>query len=359
MKKLYITLLTFVLVLSGAVKAQDVMVIEKNDNTTVKYNVDVIKRVYFEKESKLSVNITTLDAENIGNNTAKVSATFVVKNASKTFKLGFFIGTNSNLTSSNAKNNYNAEITEKELNKTYYAELNELSDGTKYYYRPYVLYDGSYSYGSTKSFTTKTKSVTTTGTINGHDWVDLGLPSGTRWATCNVGASRPEAYGDSYYWGETTVAGSSYKYYNKSTRVYTNIGNDISGTTYDVAHVKWGGGWRMPTKMQLEEVKSYCTITFKSLNGINGVQIKGPNGNTIFLPAPYEATISDGTSYGHQEKNIVGTYYSSTLFASSDAHAFGWYFFVRQSVINDFDLVGNPRYDPNKGAKIRPILLKQ
>lgn len=313
MKKLYITLLTFVLVLSGAVKAQDVMVIEKNDNTTVKYNVDVIKRVYFEKESKLSVNITTLDAEDIGNNTAKVSATFVVKNAAKTFKLGFFVGTNSTLTSSNANLNYNTEITEKELNRTYYVELNKLSDGTKYYYRPYVLYDGSYSYGSTKSFTTKSKNTVATP-------VDLGLS--VKWAAWNVDATKPEELGNRYAWGETEPK-SSYTRDNYIDYYYDKLGSNICGTSYDVAHVKWGDGWRLPTVTETRELISRCSIQFYTQNGVNGFLVRGPNGNTVFFPdddtgATSTITVHYPTGNNYENKATSAYNYGLYIFYNRD-----------------------------------------
>ncbi|MBO4315774.1 MAG: hypothetical protein J5867_07425, partial [Prevotella sp.] len=82
-----------------------------------------------------------------------------------------------------------------------------------------------------------------------HQAVDLGLPSKTKWASCNVGATKPEEYGGYYAWGETeekeVYDESTYKYYQNDE--YVNLGSDISGTEYDVAHVKWGGNWRMPT----------------------------------------------------------------------------------------------------------------
>lgn len=126
---------------------------------------------------------------------------------------------------------------------------------------------------------------TVSGNINGYDYADLGLS--VKWATCNVGASKPEDYGGYYAWGETEEKEnydlSTYKHRNE--KEFTNIGSDISGTPYDVAHVKWGGSWRMPTKTEQDELCTRCTWTWTTLNGINGCHVTGPNGNSIFLPA--------------------------------------------------------------------------
>ncbi len=121
------------------------------------------------------------------------------------------------------------------------------------------------------------------GSHQGHDYVDLGLPSGTLWATCNVGASRPEGYGDYFAWGETetksSYTSSNYTYYNNS---------EVLPLTYDAANVNWGGDWRMPTKVEQDELRnaSYTTWTWIYRNGVGGYMVSSKiNGNSIFLPA--------------------------------------------------------------------------
>ena len=145
-----------------------------------------------------------------------------------------------------------------------------------------------------------------------HEYVDLGLPSGTLWATCNIGASKPEEYGGYYAWGETEEKDyyddSTYKYYNSETRKYIHIGNDIAGTEYDVAHVKWGGSWRMPSIDQIIELIHNCTRTWTQQNGVSGTLVTGPNGRTIFLPAT-GCFIKDGLDY----EGSYGFYWSSSL----------------------------------------------
>lgn len=117
--------------------------------------------------------------------------------------------------------------------------------------------------------------------------IDLGLSSGTKWACCNVGATKPESNGDYYAWGETSVK-SSYEY---KTYVHhdhlgcRNIGYDISGTKFDVAHIKWGGNWTMPSLKQFDELTNECTYRWGSYKGKMGMEITGPNGATLFFPA--------------------------------------------------------------------------
>ncbi len=124
------------------------------------------------------------------------------------------------------------------------------------------------------------------GTVNGHEYVDLGLPSGLLWATCNVGANAPEEYGNYYAWGETETK-SSYDASNSKTYRKRNLPSDISGNSqYDAARKNWGGSWRMPTRDEFEELLKYCTWTWTSRNGKNGYEVQSKkNGNSIFLPA--------------------------------------------------------------------------
>lgn len=115
---------------------------------------------------------------------------------------------------------------------------------------------------------------------NGHDYVDLGLPSGTKWATCNVGANRPENYGDYFSWGETKTK----SIYSKSTYLYYEAPITLSNDN-DVAHIKWGGTWRIPTKDDFDELKNNCNWEWTIQNGQNGYKATGPNGKSIFFPA--------------------------------------------------------------------------
>lgn len=135
------------------------------------------------------------------------------------------------------------------------------------------------------------------GIIGGHEYVDLGLPSGTLWATYNVGATSPYEKGWYFAWGETEpredFSWESYKFFkgyevdpnNGEWAVLENIGSDISGTEYDAARYQWGNGWRLPNEQESYELRMLCWSNGSSEeNGVRGVRIYGPNEHSIFLP---------------------------------------------------------------------------
>lgn len=125
--------------------------------------------------------------------------------------------------------------------------------------------------------------------------VDLGLS--VKWASCNVGANTPEDFGDYFAWGETTgylegkteFSWNTYKWYGAPTReatTQTHYPYDILDKDDDVAHVKWGGTWRIPTSKEMQELAENCTWTRTTKNGINGFEVSSKvNENSIFLPA--------------------------------------------------------------------------
>ena len=145
-----------------------------------------------------------------------------------------------------------------------------------------------------------------TNTINGHEYVDLGLPSGTKWATCNVGANSSEEYGDYYAWGEISTKS---EYSGDNSLTYCRDMDDISGNVnYDAATANWGGSWRMPTEAKMEELLDECTWTLlTSQSGVNGYKVTGPNGNSIFLPAAGNREYSSLNYVGER-----GYYWTST-----------------------------------------------
>lgn len=183
-----------------------------------------------------------------------------------------------------------------------------------------------------------------TNTINGHEYVDLGLPSGLLWATCNVGANAPEEYGGYYAWGDIKTK-SNYTSSNYST--YNVQITDISGNAqYDAATANWGGSWRMPTKDEMNELRSNCTWTWTTQNEVNGYNVEGPNGNSIFLPA--------------------AGYYSYQSFKDAGTRGFYW---SSSDYINDFSIVNyalsltikNTSYnmggnDRGNGRSVRPVI---
>ncbi len=119
--------------------------------------------------------------------------------------------------------------------------------------------------------------------------IDLGLPSGTKWACCNVGASKPEDYGGYFAWGETTEKSryywDTYIHCDGSSSTCHDIGKDIAGTQYDAATANWGSPWVMPSLEQMNELRNSCTYEWTTENGVNGIRFTGPNGTSVFLPA--------------------------------------------------------------------------
>ena len=153
--------------------------------------------------------------------------------------------------------------------------------------------------------------------------IDLGLPDGTKWACCNVGASSPEGYGGYYAWGETSEKSyydwDTYQYYNGNLDYpdcYIYIGDNISGTGYDAATANWGAPWRMPSLEQIKSLLDNCSSVLTQVNGVNGKKFTGPNGNSIFLPAAgsrwRDSLYSEGSS---------GSYWSGTLSSSISNYA--------------------------------------
>lgn len=117
--------------------------------------------------------------------------------------------------------------------------------------------------------------------VSDSEYVDLGLS--VKWATCNVGASKPEEYGNYYAWGETTTKSS---YTESNSKTYGKSMGDIKGnSSYDAARANWGGTWRMPTKAEMQELIDKCNWKWTTQNGVEGYKVTGPNGNSIFLPA--------------------------------------------------------------------------
>ena len=223
--------------------------------------------------------------------------------------------------------------------------LSNLESQTTYYVRAYATNEVGTSYGEEVSFTTLESNA------NGHTYVDLGLPSGLLWATCNVGATTPEEYGDYFAWGETSTK-ETYDEDNCSTwgLSYTELQSqgyiDSEGnltSQYDAATANLGGDWRMPTYDELNELINNCTWTWTTQNSVNGYNVEGPNGNSIFLPA---AGYRDGSSL--YDAGSRGNYRSSTPYESNSIIAYGLGF------LSDDHYMGYGTRDV--GRSVRPVL---
>jgi hypothetical protein len=186
--------------------------------------------------------------------------------------------------------------------------------------------------------------------INGHEYVDLGLPSGLLWATCNVGATSPAAHGDYFAWGETKTKDT----YNKdNSETYGLAISDLQEKGYidengnltpehDAARFNWGGSWRMPTKAEQEELSTQCTWTKTTQDGVSGYNVEGPSGNIIFLPAA-------GYRIGTALSNTDSGCWSSTPYAGNEGKykAYALNYSAKPSITNP---------DRNYGWNVRPVL---
>ncbi len=172
--------------------------------------------------------------------------------------------------------------------------------------RPYAKAYGIYFYGEGESI-----------------WVDLGLPSGILWAKYNVGATSPEEYGGYYAWGETEEKDSyTWENYKYGEKIWSEAENDwvwhvtglpytICNTQFDVAHVKWGNGARMPSLEEANELVNNCTWNKHTYDNTQGYIIIGPNNNQIFLPM-------EGYFFPGVPSSIYGFYWSGAYSSQSN-----------------------------------------
>jgi len=189
------------------------------------------------------------------------------------------------------------------------------------------------------------------GISNNHEYVDLGLTSGLKWATMNIEANSIVGYGGYYAWGETDVKDAynwdNYPYGN----IYscTNLGEFSGSSTYDVARVKWGGSWRMPTIDEFKELQTNCTWVWTTICGISGDLVTGPNGNTIFLPAGGDKEYSS-----HYDKETVGYYWTTSQMDPIAASPIAYNYCFNKNFSS-----GSPSYGSNdrfKGFTVRAVI---
>ena len=194
-----------------------------------------------------------------------------------------------------------------------------------------------------------------------HEYVDLGLPSGTLWATCNVGANSPEQYGDYFAWGETApkevYTWETYKWCNGTWDSLTKYNfQNYYGTVDnknelepadDAAQANWGLSWQMPTKAQQDELHEHCNWQWTTMNGVNGYLGTGPSGKTLFLPA---AGYKDGTRIVSEGE--FGYYWSHSLYYGMSLYAYNHLFFSGSSP-------GWNKQERSFGLSIRPVRVAQ
>lgn len=188
------------------------------------------------------------------------------------------------------------------------------------------------------------------GIHRGHTFVDLGLSA--YWASYNVGASKPQDFGDFYAWGETSTK-DVYSDYNLESNTSVDL-----GPSDDAATAHWGGDWHMPSKEQLDELLNKCRWIWMNYEGVQGAMVIGSNGNCIFLPA---------ASFSHKESNvdensigIYGSYWSKTYINSSYATEliFGTqelYAYGKEGFYYHFGITGTRA----AGRSVRPVMDKE
>lgn len=200
--------------------------------------------------------------------------------------------------------------------------------------------------------------------LNGHEYVDLGLPSGTLWATCNVGSETPEDYGGYYAWGETEPKElydwKSYQYGRfiheryELNKYCTDSAYGLNGFVDhltvmepddDVARVCWGEGWRMPTIEEWEELFLNTTGVWTTLNDVKGWRCTASNGNSLFLPA-------GGYWWDDAFNADLGLYWSRTINKEFPYRAWGFHFNCDSS-----HLCGSS--DRNRGQTVRAVCCRQ
>ena len=230
---------------------------------------------------------------------------------------------------------------------SYSVDLSDVKTSEDYTIRPSVKLMG-YDVLTSPSVIVKAEEVLLCpDSIHPH-MIDLGLPSGTKWACCNVGASKPEDYGEYYAWGETSPK-SVYQWdtyqYGSSWNTNVNIGSDIAGTSYDCATANWGIPWRMPSLAQIQELMNNCSSTWTTQNGVNGRKFIGPNGSVIFL-------LAAGGRWGADLYDVGSTfYYWTSTNTENQLHAA--YKLIGGSMDESFS--GGPR---SYGYSVRPVQLK-
>ncbi len=230
--------------------------------------------------SMLAMTIAT-DSTNwvVGMDTARVCGTVtgITADAKANTEIGFVVGYTDDVTFDTPVDKRIVIKCDSVVNNKFVCTLRDI-DFKQYYYRAYVNMGGRIAYGEPKML--------------GLEFVDLGLPSGLKWANINIGSQTPIDRGSLYAWGETFTR--SYHYDNSSSYSYyrQDIGDDIGGTLYDAAQVNWKGPWRMPSKADFEELAANCTQVYTTLYGKNGFLFTSKiNRKTVFLPA---------TGYHHQ-----------------------------------------------------------
>ena len=287
--------------------------------------------------------VTTSQVTDISYYSATIGGKVTDDGGAEVTERGICYSTSANPTTANTKITSGSGLGE------FMCNLTDLQNETTYYVRAYAVNAKGTAYGEEVSFTTTKYGE---GIENGHIYVDLGLS--VKWATCNVGANFPSVYGDYFAWGETSTKsmynwimyklsnGNGLSKYNTDSYEGTVDNKTTLELSDDAARANWGGSWRMPTDAEMTKLRSNCTWTWTSQNGVNGCKVTSKsNGNSIFLPAAgyrYDSSLYYAGSRGY--------YWSSSLYTDYPDTAWG----VR------FNSSGNRDYRyRSDGQSVRPV----
>ena len=299
--------------------------------------------VWYENPDAPTVTTHEVPFSNIGSTTAKVTGSVVFPNQLPVeYERGFIYYTMPDGSDAHQLVYSGTEL----LN--FSCTLTGLSSSTSYFVMAYSCWENNQVIiGNTETFKTLNGSGPDPGI---HEYVDLGLPSGLLWATCNVGANSPEEYGNYFAWGETQPKDyyiwDTYQYCNGSNASYNTLTKYCNYSDYgyngftdgltilmpedDAATANWGNGWRMPTEEDFEELYNNTTVTWTQQNDVNGRLFTANNGNSLFLPAAGYRTMSSLYDVGNR-----GFYWSSSLDTDDPNFAWSYNFHSYHSYMHD------------------------
>lgn len=223
---------------------------------------------------------------------------------------------------------------------SFQSSLSDLSQNTTYYVRVYATNSEGTAYGEEFSFKTLEEIIDDGISINGYEYVDLGLPSGLKWATCNIGAAAPNESGDYFAWGEINPKA---EFTEANCTSYGLNMNDIAGNPqYDAARAILGATWKVPSKKDFEELMNECTWEWMVINGRGCKKVTGPNGNHIILPIT-------GYKYGTSSyMDDFGYYWTSTPISTYEQFSYDFFFDQEYNLSMGFD-------ERCYGQAIRPV----
>ncbi len=306
------------------------------------------------KDENNDVHVTTYTPQDITQTSAVCGGEVILTEGLSLNELGVCWSESSNPTVGDA------HLSTTNWSKPYVCTLTGLEPGTSYHVRAYALRGSDYYYGEDKSFTTEGNNGGGGGDVAVPEYVDLGLPSGTLWATFNIGANTPEGYGDYFAWGETepktTYNWRTYKWCNGHEDLLTkycispSYGDNgftdnltVLQPDDDAATANWGSEWQTPDMNQWWELinAGYTTLEWTKYNGVKGLQVKSnSNSQSIFFPIS-------------QEGFEFGSYWSSAIDDFDNDLAFRFFFYKDELIYSD------DRDNRYNGHQVRPVRVEK